>query len=299
MEALVVLQVFICLVLPLGLALRLWLMRRKGRSAVVTATFDLLTVLLAVMLIGRWDMAGHYLRFPVLVLSLAAILAAWLRHRRLPWRAPGTRRLTALGGPAFSAALLAALVAWLLPGAIAPRDAVALDFPLAQGRFAAAHGGGRVLVNYHASHEAQAYAADFVALNGAGYRARGLLPEDPAAYAIWDAPVLAPCAGRVTRARDGRPDMAPPKRDRSHPEGNHVVLDCAGLRVVLAHLRQGSVAVTRGDAVAPGDVLGRVGNSGNSTEPHLHIHAEDEEGIGVPVTPGGKWPLRNRVWQRP
>jgi len=43
--------------------------------------------------------------------------------------------------------------------------------------------------------------------------------------------------------------------------------------VVLAHLRQGSVEVAAGEDVAVGSRLGRVGNSGNSSEPHLHIHA--------------------------
>ena len=58
--------------------------------------------------------------------------------------------------------------------------------------------------------------------------------------------------------------------------GNHVVLDLGGGRFAMyAHLRQGSVAVKAGDRVRRGDVLGRLGNSGNSTEPHLHFHVAD------------------------
>jgi murein DD-endopeptidase MepM/ murein hydrolase activator NlpD len=58
--------------------------------------------------------------------------------------------------------------------------------------------------------------------------------------------------------------------------GNHVVLDLgAGRFAMYAHLRQGSVAVRPGDVVRRGQVLARLGNSGNSTEPHLHFHVAD------------------------
>jgi murein DD-endopeptidase MepM/ murein hydrolase activator NlpD len=43
----------------------------------------------------------------------------------------------------------------------------------------------------------------------------------------------------------------------------------------VAHLRRGSVAVAQGDRVAKGQMLGRVGNSGNSSEPHVHVHLQD------------------------
>nr|BFE35476.1 hypothetical protein GCM10010200_077270 [Actinomadura rugatobispora] len=58
--------------------------------------------------------------------------------------------------------------------------------------------------------------------------------------------------------------------------GNHVVLDLGdGAYAVLAHLRRGSVRVRKGQRVRAGDVLGEVGNSGNSSEPHLHFHVMD------------------------
>ena len=58
--------------------------------------------------------------------------------------------------------------------------------------------------------------------------------------------------------------------------GNHVVLDLGdGVFAVLAHLRRGSLRVTSGDRVRAGDVLGECGNSGNTSEPHLHFHLMD------------------------
>lgn len=58
--------------------------------------------------------------------------------------------------------------------------------------------------------------------------------------------------------------------------GNSVTLDLGdGVYAVFAHLRRGSVRVRKGDRVRVGDVLGEVGNSGNTSEPHLHFHLMD------------------------
>ncbi|MEU5987523.1 M23 family metallopeptidase [Spirillospora sp. NPDC047418] len=69
--------------------------------------------------------------------------------------------------------------------------------------------------------------------------------------------------------------------------GNSVTLDLGGgVYAVFAHLRRGSVRVGKGDRVRAGDVLGEVGNSGNTSEPHLHFHLMDRPGplaaAGIP-----------------
>jgi murein DD-endopeptidase MepM/ murein hydrolase activator NlpD len=96
------------------------------------------------------------------------------------------------------------------------------------------------------------------------------------------------------------PDMRVPVRDTRRLEGNYVFLNCSGLGVLLAHLRAGSIVVAPGSTVARGQVLGQVGNSGNSTEPHLHIHAQRLSeatdllaGAPVYLTLGGRFPARN------
>lgn len=69
-------------------------------------------------------------------------------------------------------------------------------------------------------------------------------------------------------------DSAPPwPAPGVHPYGNLVVLETGGVRVWLAHLQPGSIAVAQGDVVAVGDPIGRVGSSGSSTEPHLNVQA--------------------------
>ena len=91
-----------------------------------------------------------------------------------------------------------------------------------------------------------------------------------------------------------------PDPDRDQLAGNHVLLDCGGIEVLLAHLLQGTVAVQTGARVAAGDHLGEVGNSGNTTEPHLHLSAQrrgtgDAPIGGVPVwiTVAGRYLARN------
>ncbi len=175
---------------------------------------------------------------------------------------------------------------------------VTLQFPLPAGSYAIVHGGRGESVNQHAPAPPQAYALDIVALGPGARRASGLTPSDPAAYAIWDRPVTAPCAGEVGLARDGQEDLAPlaiDTMDRAEPAGNHVAIFCQDATIFLAHLRKGSVSVTVGQEVQRGTPVGRVGNSGNTSEPHLHVHAvrgraaDVKTGVAAPILfePGG------------
>jgi murein DD-endopeptidase MepM/ murein hydrolase activator NlpD len=68
--------------------------------------------------------------------------------------------------------------------------------------------------------------------------------------------------------------------------GNHVVLDLGGgVYAALAHLRRGSVRVRPGDRVAAGQKLAACGNSGNSTEPHLHFQLMDHPSVLLAAGP--------------
>lgn len=83
------------------------------------------------------------------------------------------------------------------------------------------------------------------------------------------------------------------------PAGNHVILSCGGLNVELAHLRQGSITRVPGEQVKAGPTIGAVGNSRNSTEPHLHIHAIDtQSGQAAEIGFEGVKPIRNTKFER-
>ena len=145
---------------------------------------------------------------------------------------------------------------------------------------------------------ATTYAIDFVAVRGRRTATtrdwRTLLSPEPVdRFLGFGQPILAPAAGRVVAVHDGEPDHAARRsqlalipyaltqaaRVRGGAgaiAGNHVILERAdGGHVVLAHLRAGSVRVGPGETVVVGQELGRCGNSGNSTQPHLHIQVMD------------------------
>lgn len=140
--------------------------------------------------------------------------------------------------------------------------------------------------NYHAADRGQRFALDLVVVRDrASHAGEGLRPED---YHCWDRPILAPAAGTVAVAVDGLPDQAIGETDPANPAGNHVVLDLGnGEFAFLAHLRENSVAVKPGERVESGQPVGRCGNSGNTSEPHLHFHLQTSpvlgEGEGLPA----------------
>ena len=109
--------------------------------------------------------------------------------------------------------------------------------------------------------------------NGGTHRGDGKRLTD---YWAFGRPILAPAPARVIEAVDGLPDNVPGHMDPQHAAGNHVVLDLGhGEYALIAHLRHGSVAVKVGDRVRTGQLLGRCGNSGNTSEPHVHFHVQD------------------------
>ena len=87
---------------------------------------------------------------------------------------------------------------------------------------------------------------------------------------------------------DVLPDQTIGTVDRIHPEGNYVVLQIGeGRYVCFGHLKSQSIRVTVGQRVHPGDMIGLVGNSGNSDEPHLHLQAQNSPVFDVLQPPVG------------
>ncbi len=188
---------------------------------------------------------------------------------------------------------------------------VELAFPLKSGEYLVVNGGSHRSVNAHLmtldastarfqAFRGQSYGVDIVKLNGWGLRASGLLPPEPSAYFIYNEPVYAPCTGEVVAAQDGLPDMQIPQVDREHMAGNHVLLRCKQANVLLGHFKPGSLSVAVGDQVSVGSHIAAVGNSGNTSEPHLHVHAQQAgtatapfSGTPLPVQFDGRFLLRN------
>jgi hypothetical protein len=260
-----------------------------------------LTLLFA-FLVARWDWFSYYLR---LLLPLLCVVAGYLAYRRIglePLEPPEKMRTHYL-----TRGVVIVVLLWLnvnaLRGYFYPGEAVELAYPLQGSVYYVGGGGSSRWINNHHAFPPQDYALDILRLNGLGNRALGLWPEELSRYAIYGDTIYSPCSGEVVRVVDGRPDQVPPSRDSDRFAGNHVVLACQGVEVVLAHLMEESILVEEGSRVNEGEALGRVGNSGHTTQPHLHIHAErggapDQilNGAGVPITFRGRFLERNSLF---
>jgi hypothetical protein len=157
-------------------------------------------------------------------------------------------------------------------------EPVTIASPLADEWYVG-QGGHAELVNYHRVGSTQSNALDIMqVVDGRTHRPGS---TDLTGYYIYDEPVLAPADGVVTAVLDGRPDLPIGSADSHYQTGNHVVIDIGGGRyLMMGHLRQGSILVTIGDRVRVGQPIARVGNSGNTSEPHIHIQAQTL-GIGI------------------
>lgn len=128
---------------------------------------------------------------------------------------------------------------------------------------------------------AQRFAIDWVQLNADSRTFVGDA-KDNKSYRAYGSEALAALDATVAATKDGIPENIPGATSRAVPitsetiGGNHVVLDLGNGRFAFyAHLQPGSLRVKVGERVKRGQVIGLVGNSGNSTEPHLHFHVSN------------------------
>ena len=128
---------------------------------------------------------------------------------------------------------------------------------------------------------AQRFAIDWVRIGPDGSTFHGD-PKKNTSYLAYGTDALAVADGVVAAIKDGISENVPGERAQAvtleNVAGNHVLLDLgSGRRTLYAHLQPGSLRVKVGDRVRRGQVLGLVGNTGNSTEPHLHFHVAEGE----------------------
>lgn len=135
-------------------------------------------------------------------------------------------------------------------------------------------GGNTEADNYHVDYPDQRHAYDIVvARGGSTHRGTGDANDD---YYDWGTTIVAPANATVVEAVDGIANNKPGVMNSEQPAGNHVILDCGnGEYLVMAHFKDYSLRVRRGDKVTAGQPIAECGNSGNSSEPHLHIHLQD------------------------
>ena len=197
---------------------------------------------------------------------------------------------------------------------------VDLAYPF-RGRWLTQNSPANRVPSHRTSELATSYAIDFVPVDATGRTAPLTLwsllhPEPAERFPGFGRPILAPVQGVVVAVHRTAPDHQSfrglpslgyvlTQRRRAATgwgelAGNHVMLQTRkGLVVAMCHLQHGTVEVQLGQSVRLGETLGRCGNSGNSTEPHVHLQAVDRLDVAhacaVPITFDGQLPRNGEI----
>lgn len=284
---------FSSILLPLITIALLGRRPRKPRSGWAVTFFMALGMCGFAFFAAPWGWFGLATRWLIAVLFVVATIVSLKRDAVASGEESPLRMIVkVLIGVLFGSVALG-----VIRGHETPAHPTDLTFPLRNGRFMVLHGGSTSASNVHYVDPKQHYAVDLVQVSPLGFRARGIYPADLTRYAIYGAPVFSPCSGIVTNVFDGQPDQRRGLMDTKNPLGNHVVVRCGDLDVTLAQLQPRSIVVRKDAAIAAGAPLAKVGNSGSTTEPHLHVHAE-RNGAAAPVTFEHQWLVRNTIVNR-
>ena len=142
-------------------------------------------------------------------------------------------------------------------------------------------GGDTKEENYHVAYKSQKKAFDMIITDadGKSYKSDGKNNED---YYAFGKELLAPANGEVVLVVDGIKDNKPGVMNPNYIPGNTVIIKTINNEYLFfAHFKQHSIKVKQGQKVQQGDVLGLCGNSGNSSEPHLHFHIQNVEDMNI------------------
>ena len=160
------------------------------------------------------------------------------------------------------------------------RNSTKLKLPF-KGEWTVIWGGDTKELNYHVENKAQKNAFDFVIKDekGNSYRTDGKTNED---YYAFGKEIYAPCDGTIVLVVDGVKDNVPGELNPIYAPGNSVIMKTdKNEYLVFAHFKQHSIKVSEGENVKQGQLLGLCGNSGNSSEPHLHFHIQNAENMNI------------------
>jgi hypothetical protein len=138
-------------------------------------------------------------------------------------------------------------------------------------------GGDTAKLNHHHDTQSQKYAFDFIVVNEKGgfFKTDGSSNED---YFSFGLDILSPADGEVIEVVSGLRDNKPKELNSFNYIGNYIMIKHDKTTFsVLGHLKKDSIVVKVGQKVQVGDKLAECGNSGYTTDPHLHFHVQDSD----------------------
>jgi len=160
------------------------------------------------------------------------------------------------------------------------RNITKLKLPF-NGEWFVVWGGDTKELNYHVESDAQKNAFDFIIKdkNGKSYKTDGQTNDD---YYAFGKELFAPCDGEIVLVVDGIKDNKPGELNPIYIPGNTVIIKTENNEYLFfAHFKQNSIRVKQGQKIKQGELLGLCGNSGNSSEPHLHFHIQNVENMNI------------------
>ena len=275
--------------------------RSKSKINLLLKLFTVWLYFLFIFYTGRWDFLSYSFRYIFLFLLIVVTIKALMQFKNLILFDKKTKWgwTKSVGQFLFTLLLFWGCVE-VISGFSTDEKGIALAFPLKEGFIG--QGGNSVLINYHHSDTTtQQYALDIIKLDSWGMMAQGFFPADLNKYPIYGDTIFSPCDGKIVRAKDGLDNLAPGVRDNLNPAGNHIILEYENNLILMAHMLKNSLIVSTGDSVMKGQPIARVGNSGRTSHPHLHIHAIAgtdtskiiSDGNGIPIYFDGKFLVRN------
>lgn len=272
-------QNVLALIIVIGVAL--W--RSNSRTEATIRLVGAWALMVGLVLSGVWISPPPIA--PWFYCILLALASGW--H----WR-----RLSSQGGwsllrlsniPTLVSISLGAVFLWQgLSGRLQPDiQSIDLAAPMQRGEgICVLSGGNSLAMNAHFMTAGtplglkEIHSVDFTKVGSGGFRTKywGIDPQprEISDYLIYEEPVFAPCDGMIVEMKNDHPDHPAGGQFRDTTGVNFVTLRCGQVDIILAHLKRGSIGVNLQQSVETGDLIGTIGNSGNTEEPHLHIQAQ-------------------------
>ncbi|MFB5676654.1 M23 family metallopeptidase [Paenibacillus terreus] len=256
-----------------------------------------------ILFINDWTEISYYLRPVCILLFVCSLLRKMIFLRSIkPGRLNKTTKIfIALYGllAMYQCLISILIIITYMESVPKQKEAVDLMFPLKGGLYEVVNGGMNSSMNYHFSYRSLKYAVDITKLTPLGSRKERFGTMDPlTSYPVYNDSVYSPVDGRIVEVMDGIDDNVPNVLGGN--AANMVIINYKDYDILLLHLKKNSLLVKKDDFVRAGQELAKVGNSGYSSEPHLHIHAIRHDnssdyfnGTSVPITFHGIYLKRN------
>lgn len=301
--AISLINILFYLILPAFIIVQIWRNRSVDFLKWLLLVFSGGCYIVSLFYLGACSVVfvGYYLRYILLFLFILSSVKSFFDIKRVFLPFKKNQILTVILHSSFCVFQIWRISVVFSSSFYVPQG-MHLSFPLKNGEYCILQGGNNSIMNHHFEVDAQKYAIDIVKINKLGIRYKNLFTSDLMNYNIFGDIIYSPCNGKIAELADGASDLEPGVMDPEHPAGNHLIIEMEDSQsaVVLAHIMNGSFLVKNGDTIKEGQPLARIGNSGNTSEPHLHMHVVSRlsgdlifTGDGIPMRFNNRFLVRN------